>query len=270
MKDNGRNMKDALIDRDDDINPFEEEYSSTQDGPTMRPYEPILEEEPAQQAGNSKPEPVAAGSTSNIFSRLSPYFQVDSITLQRKIVTALKLKELGSLRDEEIQNNVQLDLYSAVWITATVVMALFICTSGAVVLESIIKNQLLPMTDFDKMLNDLFLFYGYLFFAPLALYLVSRFMIKEPIDPVSTIDCYGMSNVVWIPVAFLYVLTGLFGPVRSWLRWGLVVLAAFYSGLIVGIQIKSLTREISKGKMLFHLSIFLHVLFALLVRLIVM
>lgn len=261
--------KKDLIDQDDELNPFEDDFLASPATIGVEAFEPELQAEPLQP---TKTAPVATPNNASVFARLSPYFQIDAKTLQLKIVTALRLGELSSLREAESQNDVQLDLYSTVWITATVVLVAFLSYSGKNVLRSIITGTLKNVTKFGTMVNCFLLFYCYVIGMPLAVYLVSRFVFKEQFNPIVAIDSYGVSNVVWIPVGFFGVLTGALGlgSGHHFVEWILAVLGGTYSGLIIYIQLKNMLAEMQNGKVLLCGMVALHVGFTVLVKVLVL
>ncbi|QEU58874.1 Yip5 [Kluyveromyces lactis] len=262
--------KKDLIDRDDDdINPFEDDSFVPQVTPGLKPFEPELQDVTLETTREA-PQPAITTGKASIFSKLSPYFQVDETTLKQKLITALKLGELKSLKDPESQADAQLDLYSTVWITATVIMVLFLSYSGKSVIGSLITNSFSDVTDFQIMINCLFLFYIYVLGVPILAFLLCKFVFKEPFDVITAIDTYGVSNIVWVPIGFISVVTGLVGPFENIIEWVLVAIGGAYSGGIIYIQLKNIVTELQNGRILLLAMIGVHILFTFLVRWIIL
>lgn len=262
------NNKKDLIDQDDEINPFEDDSFIPQITPGMKPFEPEIEDVPLETSRETPAAaPAAASGTASVFARLSPYFQVDETTLKRKLITALKLGELKSLRDQETQADAQLDLYSTIWITATVVVVLFLSYSGSGVIKSLITNRISRVTKFQILIHCFLLFYIYVLGVPIAGFLICKFVFKEAFDVITTIDTYGVSNIVWVPIGFVGVVAGgLRGSNENIVKWILVVIGGTYSGTIIYTQLKNVVNELENGKVLLYVMIGVHVLFTLLVR----
>lgn len=268
------NTNKGLIDQDDDdINPFEDDSFVPKVVPGMKPFDPEQLETPHNDEFNglrpyhsNKPIP---GSTT-VFSRLSPYFQTDETMLKQKIVTALKLGELRTLRDQESDSNIQLDLYSTVWVTATVIMVLFLSYSGKSVFKSLIKNSYAHVTDFQTMINCFLLFYFYVLGVPMLAYAVCQFFFKETFDVITALDTYGISNVVWVPIGLISVLSGLGGSLENVIEWVLVLIGGAYSGAIIYIQLSNVVLDLQNGKTLLYGMIGLHVFFTIMVKVIIL
>lgn len=146
------------------------------------------------------PAPAASQEKTHIFliNFYRRYFDLDSETFVRKLrVAANPFREIEEYRDEPLNN----ELYGFIWITGTLVLMMFISTTGTELL--IWDSEHLKFTyDFNLLTKSVTLFYGYNLIVPTLLYVASGWIFKfpEPMPLVQTISIYGYTNILWLPI----------------------------------------------------------------------
>ncbi|CCD26142.2 Yip5p NDAI_0G03650 [Naumovozyma dairenensis CBS 421] len=167
----------------------------------------------------------------------SQFFQLNSKQLISRIKFTFKLsisKQMRAGGDDDNVGNVEdlgYDLYSAVWIPATVIMTNFI-TNGLIsmIVDNIIKGIIIVGTrevakdtreeHFVKLLHSIWIFFGYTFLVPIISWnlFVKNRMASLPVESSSSglssslkklesvtdlISVYGYSNVFWVPCCII-------------------------------------------------------------------
>lgn len=167
--------------------------------------------EPAAASISAPLQGSESGSSSNshmfLINFYRRYFELDSEIFLKKLRTAANpFKEMEEYRDEPLNN----EIYGFIWITGTLVLMMFISTTGTNLLLWNPAHEKFSY-DFNLLTKSVTIFYGYNLIVPALLYIASGWIFKfpEPVPLVHTISVYGYTNILWLPITginFLIVL----------------------------------------------------------------
>lgn len=265
-------MSQKLI--DDDFNPFEDDtYVPPVDRMTTKAYIPPDEEETPLKVNTIPLQPTVADTVNEaedgkgFFAYYSQYFQVTPQQLKTRLRSALFLP-ISS--DVEEQSNPE--LYAPIWITASVIAALFFSRSFKNLLVGIIKGELPTATAYSTLSHSFLLFYGYVVLVPVLLSFLIKYGFKRSMESsvITIMSYYGYSNVIWIPVALLSILSGVLpqGVGTTVFQWICVVVGGGFSGTVIYRQLQPLHEllEEKQYKSLLIILGILHLLFSVAVK----
>lgn len=142
------------------------------------------------------------------------YFQLDTSTFVAKVQDALRFFKAVDIL-EGAANDTDNELYGFIWITGTLIILMFISSTGSNLLSAWLHGKTGDdkyRFTFDLLTLSASLFYGYNFLCPLILYLSTTYILKFPqrLSLTQLISIYGYTNVLWFPITlvnFLIVLT---------------------------------------------------------------
>jgi hypothetical protein len=137
-------------------------------------------------------------------------------------------------------NNVG-DLYSSIWITASLIFLLFFCNSFASLLSGWflgIDLGSLKINYFKMIVSSINLLYAYTILIPIILYLVLKFYYKVLflVPLTKLISIYSYANLLWIPAVLLSIFRGLLVnhlTLDTILKWSCIIIGAIASGFSI-------------------------------------
>ncbi|AET40516.1 uncharacterized protein Ecym_6123 [Eremothecium cymbalariae DBVPG len=201
-----------------------------------------------------------------LFNALAPYYQITSEQLYHKIATSVMF---GKVHSAELGPNANIEVYSTIWVIISVVVSLYISYGGKQLVEHMIAGSKISddKGTYTVLLGVFFLFTGYVVAVPLILKAVVTYVFNENLGAVELIQWYGLSCVVWIPLALVSVLTSLLP--KGWnalVEWLLTAVGGAYGFGIIYKQIQDDLNELSKKQAVSIAMVVLHFVFVIGVR----
>lgn len=235
------NNEDSFFDIDDDLegvddftnepNPFESpfddairndtsdvkapknppNYGSKSETMSLPPAydEAVTAEEPNNTSNSGNSNSTGSPLPPGLLNFYSQYFQLNPTELKQRLYEAVSFKGKPN-GDEESRANAEAvsDLYGPVWVTATIIMAIF-AGNGlfSLIVDGIIMGEPLSndksVTQFLKLVHSVWLFYAYVFLVPMLSFKLLQRSDSAIKNVITVISVYGYSNLVWIPIALI-------------------------------------------------------------------
>lgn len=268
------NHEESLFDIDDDLqgvddftnepNPFESpfddairndtddakvprnppNYGSKSETMSLPPAydEAVPAEQPNNTSNNGNSDTTRTPLPPGLLNYYSQYFQLNPTELKQRLYEAVSFKKKSNV-DEESNANAEAvsDLYGPVWVTATIIMSIFVgnglfslVADGIIMGEPLSNNK--SEMQFLKLVHSIWLFYVYVFLVPMLSFKLLQKNDSSVKNVFTLISIYGYSNLVWIPIGLsIDILNGLqnYIPrlILSLSEWALVGLAFGKSSL---------------------------------------
>lgn len=203
-------------------------------------YSQVNSDEPAVAA--DVPAPAAAGGSPFLINYYRQYFDIDtSQFLTRAVSLALPVGKVAALRADE--PHVELpELYGAVWCTATIIVLLFLCSTGLQILAQWMRpGSGAYAYDFGLLTKSFTLLYGYVVVVPVAVYAATRWWFKvQPYPLVLLVSVYGYATTAWVPAAVLQLANGILAnhnKTTTVVKWVCVAVGGVLSGVGIGASV---------------------------------
>lgn len=141
------------------------------------------------------------------------------------------------------------ELYGFIWITATLIFLMFVSSTGSNILAHWLhsgKDDARYEYLFDLLTISMSLFYGYTVVVPVALYVITTWVMKFPerLSLTRLLSIYSYANVLWIPITVAnFVLVVLISNAKhhkllNLLQWIIVALSGAVTGLSIMLKVR--------------------------------
>lgn len=232
----------SLVGQDDVPDLIEQdEPTPTYTEPTQTPIQPAV----------IKPQVPAPAASMFQVGFYSKYFDINTEEFFAKIKLALdpfqKTSVVASQNDEN-GNQDTVELYGAIWVTATLIFLVFVSSTGANLVSHwlYLKDDGKYEYDFDRLTVLMSLFYGYISLVPLALYAVTTWWLKfaDRLSLTRLVSIYGYANVLWVPLTLINFVLVVFVSSKKHkvllnvLEWVSVMLSGAVTGLSIMLKVR--------------------------------
>jgi hypothetical protein len=204
---------------------------------------------------SSSRTPIPSSKASNLFqiSFYRQYFDLDSDIFFNKVQ-----KSMNPISNE-FNNEESNELYGFIWITGTLILFMFVSSTGSNILSAWIHSTTGSKYNynFDLIFSAIWLFYGYNIIVPLLLTLSTSYWLKFPqsLSLTKIISIYGYTNILWIPITLLNLIVVVFinnekhGVGLNIIEWLIVAT----SGVVTGLSnVKKISPDLKENCLLLH------------------
>lgn len=136
------------------------------------------------------------------------YFDLDTDTFFKKIKTAMNpFATQGNI--DGLNGAPTFELYGFIWITSSLVLLMFISSTGATLLAQwLYSSKEKYEYDFSQLTFSVAVFYGYNIIVPGVLFAITTWLLKFPhrLSLPTVISIYGYTNVLWFPITIINVI----------------------------------------------------------------
>lgn len=218
----------------DDPNPFADSHAANY-GASTKSYEPLETPPPYHDTAPADTN-ASAGADTRSYAH---YFQISPEQLRERLAAALKLQKL----QPEGQLELEPDLYAPVWVTATVVAALFFAHSVRLLVTALVHSTPLDtVTEYSRLTSCAFLFYAYTGLAPAAVHVISGHVLGARVHVTlpALVCIYGYANAAWVPVAVASSIANVLvaSSAANVFGWVCVAAGAVHSGAVLFRQLR--------------------------------
>lgn len=218
----------------------------------------IIPDQPAAAAPPTNyTNPQTSDKSSNIFkiSFYRQYFDLDSDEFFNKIQKSLNPFTI----DSGETNDESQELYGFIWITGTLILFMFVSSTGSNILSEWIHSTKDSEYNynFDLIFSAMSLFYGYNILVPFLLYVGTSYGLKfpQPLSLIKVISIYGYTNILWIPITVLNLIVVVLvnnekhGIVLNVIEWLIVSITGAITGLS---NLRKITPALKENSLLLN------------------
>lgn len=205
-----------------------------------------------------------------IFNTLAPYYLVTNQQVFHKIISGLLLRKIPRCTEE--QGSATIELYSTFWTIATVIVSLFMSQCSKDFFSDFIKgSRIEDRLEYSSFLIVLLWIFGFFTVAvPLLLKVIVLYTFNKTFSGLELIHWYGLSCVVWVPLAVISFLIS-FLPKRwvALIEWFLAFLGGAYSFMIIYVQVQDESSGLKERQLVNSIIALMHIVLSFLTKLFV-